>query len=75
MPKEWTDEEVQEEINKAVQIVREDRIDTLIRNRLSAPSSDPGNTKDKAPESGSGDSGGNPDPSPKRKSLWWGDAE
>jgi len=78
MPKEWTDEEVQEEINKAVQIVREDRIDTLIRNRLSAQPSNSDDTKDKAPESGDGtskDNGGNPDPSPKRKSLWWGDTE
>lgn len=77
MPREWTDEEVSEEISKAVQIVREDRIDTLIRNRLSAPSSNSDDTKDKAPASGGNtsddSSGGNTQP--KRKSLWWGEID
>lgn len=77
MPREWTDEEVSEEISKAVQIVREDRIDTLIRNRLSTPSPNPGDTKDKAPESGGNTSDDNNggDTQPKRKSLWWGEID
>ncbi len=70
MAKEWTDDEVQAEINKAVQIVREDRIDTLIRNRLSPPSNDPNDKKNDPPPS-SGGNGGNP--STKKKGLWWGD--
>lgn len=78
MPKEWTDEEVQEEINKAVQIVREDRIDTLLRNRLSAPIPDKNGTENNPPPSGSGDGNPNPGGNPtgtKKRSLWWGDTE
>lgn len=79
MPKEWTDEEVQDEINKAVQIVREDRIDTLLRNRLSAPSGNPGNSENDPPKSGDNsgnDNSGNPgNTGTKKRSLWWGDTE
>ena len=75
MAKEWTDEEVSQAISEAVQIVREDRIDTLIRNRLSAPSANPnnpeGNTPPKSGGTNDGD-GGNPT---KRKSLWWGEID
>lgn len=76
MAKEWTDEEVQDEINKAVQIVREDRIDTLIRNRLSAPSGNP-NDKENNPPPSSGNSGNDNsgNPTSKKRSLWWGDTE
>jgi hypothetical protein len=76
MAREWTDDEVQKEISEAVQIVREDRIDTLIRNRLSTTPANPDDKKDKAPESG-----GNPDDNSggnapaKRKSLWWGETD
>jgi hypothetical protein len=70
MPKEWTDEEVQKEISEAVQIVREDRIDALIRRRLSAESANPNDSTNgdkNAPPPSSGDNS-----PPKRKSLWWG---
>lgn len=79
MPKEWTDEEVQKAISEAVQIVRADKIDTLIRNRLSAPPANPDNKSDKeSPPSGNADNdGGNPNDAPaaKRRSLWWGEIE
>jgi hypothetical protein len=72
MPKEWTDEEVQKEISEAVQIVREDRIDALIRSRLSAPPTNADDKSNNPPRSGN-----NSDPSAtaKRKSLWWGTEE
>lgn len=75
MGREWTDEEVQKEISDAVQIVRADKIDTLLRNRLSAPSPDPANPTNNPPPSS--DNSGNSDPgnSTKRKSLWWGTDE
>lgn len=76
MAREWTDEEVAAEISKAVQIVREDRIDTLIRNRLSAPNPDKdGKENNPPPSSGNtgNDTGGNT--STKRKSLWWGETD
>lgn len=78
MGKEWTDEEVQKEISDAVQIVRADKIDALIRNRLSANPANPPNPSDNPPPpSGNGDPSnpGNPDPNVKKRgSLFWGDA-
>lgn len=79
MPKEWTDEEVADEINKAVQIVRADKIDTLIRNRLSTTSNNPPNPENNPPPSGGNpnpDNGGNPATGGKKnKSLWWGEVD
>jgi hypothetical protein len=73
MAKEWTDEEVAEEIGKAVQIVREDRIDTLIRNRLSATPNNPPNPENNPPPSSGNPSNDNPGDTGKKKgSLWWG---
>lgn len=69
MAREWTDAEVQEEIANAVQIVREDRLETFLRSRFGNQSNS---------ENDSGDAGADKDKSsgnddkPKRKSLWWG---
>jgi hypothetical protein len=69
--KEWTDDEVQKAIGEAVQIVREDRIDALIRSRLSAQPTKENEDKNTPPPSGSdGDNN-----IPKKKSLWWGTEE
>jgi hypothetical protein len=70
--KEWTDEEVQKEISEAVQIVRADKIDALIRMRLSTKSDNENGDKNNPPPSGGGDN--NP-PIAKKKSLWWGTEE
>lgn len=70
MPKEWTDEEVQKEIAEAIQIVREDRLETFLRNRFANPTTDP-NANPNPPASGGN---GNPTDKPK-KGLWWGDSE
>jgi hypothetical protein len=79
MPKEWTDDEVQKQISEAVQIVREDRIDALLRRRLSAPSANENGGKDNTPPiSGSSDNSGKDsdgNPVAKKKSLWWGTEE
>ena len=72
MAREWTDEEVQKEISEAVQIVRADKIDALIRSRLSAqPPKKNGAENDPPPSGGNGD----PASVPKKKSLWWGTEE
>lgn len=74
MAREWTDEEVQKEISEAVQIVRADKIDSLIRNRLSAKPDNENGDKNNPPPSGGND--GNPANSGKKKgSLWWGTEE
>lgn len=76
MPKEWTDEEVAAEISKAVQIVREDRIDKMLRNRLSTPIPDKdGKENNPPPSSGNPNNDGGGNPSTKRKSLWWGETD
>jgi hypothetical protein len=73
MAKEWTDEEVTAAISEAVAIVREDRIDALIRKRLS---DSPANPNDPGNAGNSGDGNPNPNPANKKKgSLWWGDTE
>lgn len=69
MPKEWTDEEIMEQINNAVQIVREDRFETFVRGRLSTPN-DPNSSTGTPPPPG-----GNPNPPKPKKSLWWGETE
>lgn len=71
MPKEWTDEEVQKEISEAVQIVRADKIDALIRSRLSPQSNPENDDKGNPPPSGDDN---NPS-ADKKKSLWWGTPE
>jgi hypothetical protein len=70
--KEWTDDEVQSAISEAVQIVRADKIDALIRSRLSTPPTKENGDGNTPPPSGGNDD--NP-PTPKRKSLWWGTEE
>ncbi len=70
MPKEWTDDEVKAEIAAAIQIVREDKIDSLIRRRLSPAPNDPNNPGTNPPPPGGNNP--NPNPSAKRGSLWWG---
>lgn len=73
MAKEWTDDEVSAEIAKAVQIVREDRLEQFLRTRFKAteetqppapkgPTPPPAKVKEKGPD----------DPPPARKSIWWG---
>lgn len=70
--KEWTDEEVQKEINDAIAIVREDRFETFVRGKFPAPPNDPsGGTG----QSGNGGNGGGTDPPKTKKSLWWGESE
>jgi hypothetical protein len=67
--KEWTDEEVSKAISEAVQIVRADKIDALIRMRLSSKPDNENGDKNNPPASGGNDD--NPS-TPKKKSLWWG---
>jgi hypothetical protein len=72
MAKEWTDDEVSKEIADAVQIVREDRIETMLRKHLS-PKTDNDGRSDPPPSGGN-----NADPNgapPKKKSLFWGEIE
>lgn len=77
MAKEWTDDEVSAEIAKAVQIVREDRLEQFLRTRFKAseennppnppkpdgPTPPPPKSKGDSPEK----------QPPARKSLWWGE--
>lgn len=72
MAREWTDEEVQKEISEAVQIVRADKIDSLIRMRLSTKPDNENGDKNNPPPSGG--NGGDP-PGKKKGSLWWGTEE
>lgn len=72
MAREWTDDEVKKEIAEAIQIVREDRLETFIHRRFT-PATNDQNTNPNAPPSGGG---GNPTDTPKKgKSLWWGETE
>ena len=76
MAKEWTDEEVTQQIKEAVEIVREDRLESFLRGRFGAPSNDPNGGND--PSKNDGKDGGNPNPdgsSNKKRSLWWGETE
>lgn len=71
MGKEWTDEEVAEEIRNAVKIVAEDRLFKGLSDRLGSQAnqsgSGTGNTPNPPPSSGSD--------APKKRGLWWGDTE
>jgi hypothetical protein len=73
MSKEWTDDEVSNEIAEAVRIVREDRFEAFVRGRV--PTTDDNNGRKDPPASG----GNNPDPNggppKKKKSLFWGEEE
>ena len=75
MPREWTDDDVLEEINKAVQIVREDRMDKLLRSRLSPPKpeNDPTDPPETDPTRKPPPKKDKPETPPVRKSLWWGE--
>ena len=76
MPKrEWTDEEVQEEIRNAVKIVAEDRekaqyleLHSRFGPKPDDPPADPGKTPPPAKDTPPKD-----DDKPKRRSLWWGE--
>lgn len=73
MAREWTDDEVKKEIAEAVQIVREDRLETFIRGRFASTNNDPNNNPNTPTDSG----GGNPTDTGQKpkKGLWWGDTE
>lgn len=75
MAKEWTDDEVQSAIAEAVRIVREDKFETFIRGRLGNSSNDKNDPNDGSGNSGDGnkDNGGEGNPPPKKRGLWWGD--
>jgi hypothetical protein len=73
MAKEWTDEEVKQEIQEAVAIVRADRLEKDIRARFAPPPNDQGNPQNVPPNSGSNDpQNGNGDQPKKKRSLFWG---
>jgi hypothetical protein len=69
MPKEWTDDEVRQEIADAIAIVREDRFEAFVRSRTAsnANSDNPG-----TPPGNPGNNPGSNNPTPKKKGLFWG---
>lgn len=71
MAKEWTDEEVQNEIREAIRIVREDRFETFVRGRIAPPSNDQ-NGNGNPPTNNPPPPNGAPGSEPKKKSLFWG---
>lgn len=74
MGKEWTDEEVAEEIKNAVAIVREDRFEAFVRSRTGQTNDNPPSGNGQSDNGGNG--GGNDNPPPKKgRSLWWGESE
>ena len=73
MPKQWTDDEVSEEIKNAVAIVREDRFEAFVRGMQGKTNSDPNSGNDQSGNAGNGD-GNNSAETKKKKSLWWGDS-
>lgn len=72
MAKEWTDEEVQSEIAKAVQIVREDHFDAFLRSRMSPSNPNPPSGNDPPAPSGNPNPPDPNQPKPK-KGIWWGE--
>jgi hypothetical protein len=68
MGKEWTDEEVQEEIRNAVSIVRADRFERDIRSRFTTAD----NGKNDPPNAPPPSSGNGTENVKKKKSLFWG---
>lgn len=75
MAKEWDDDAVKALISESVQIVREDRIDALIRKRLTTPTPNPNDKTDDSGDKGNGNSGNPLDPPAKRKSIFWGEVD
>jgi hypothetical protein len=71
MAKEWSDEEVQNEIKEAIAIVREDRFEKFARSRI-APV-DP--AKSNAPPSGGTNEDPNAGAPKKSKSIFWGEID
>lgn len=72
--KEWSDDEVKAEIAAAIAIVREDRFEAFVRNKVGQTNDNPPGGDGKPGDNGNG--GGNPDPASKKsRSLWWGDPE
>ena len=76
MARKWTDEEVQAEIRTAVAMVAEDRdrahYKTLHERFGDKPAGDPPKDGPTPPPAKDGDP--TPEPTEKKKSLWWGDA-
>lgn len=69
MAREWTDDEVQAEIDKAVQIVREDKQYKMLSDLHSRGNGNPNSSPNDPPPSG-----GNGNPTDKKKkSLFWGE--
>lgn len=69
MAKEWTDDEVAEEIRNAVKIVAEDRLFKGLSAKLSGQANPSGNNPNSPPNPPpSGDN-----PTPKKKGLFWGE--
>lgn len=76
MGKEWTDEEVSQEIANAVAIVREDRFEAFVRGLSSKTTNDQGSGNAGSGNAGSGNSNdGGTGGDKKKKSLWWGETE
>jgi hypothetical protein len=75
MAKEWDDDAVKALISESVQIVREDRIDALLRKRLTPPNPNPDDKTDDTGDKGNGNPDNGGDGNKKRKSLWWGETE
>lgn len=72
--KEWNDDDVKAEIAAAVAIVREDKFEAFVRNRIGASPSDQNGGKDQSGNSGNGN-GNDPTAPKKSKSIFWGDTE
>lgn len=75
MAKEWNDDEVKELIGESVRIVREDKFEAFVRGKLAPANNDPNDPKN-GPTNPPGDpKPGDPPPSQKRKSLFWGEVD
>jgi hypothetical protein len=77
MAKEWTDEEVKQEIADAVRIVREDKFEGFVRQLVGRPAGsvtvddkDSGKGEVKSPPRGAPVEGAT---ATKKRSLWWGE--
>lgn len=69
MAKEWSDDEVQNEIREAIAIVREDRFERFVRERQTQTDS----IKNVPPPSGGTNQDPNAGTPKKSKSLFWGE--
>jgi hypothetical protein len=73
MAKEWTDEEVRQEIADALRIFREDKFEKFVRSKIGPVTPGDNNGDDKTPPTpprGDKQEGAT---APKKRSLWWGD--